>query len=77
MKGGDVEVKIGLPNRKSRLDRLADTAAGAADEVSGRLQKQNIVKAGLIAGGLAALTAASAGISSLRRRQEGAGNHGS
>jgi hypothetical protein len=34
--------------------------------------KDKAVKAGLAAGGLTALTAASAGISSLRRRQEGA-----
>jgi hypothetical protein len=34
--------------------------------------KDKAMKAGLVAGGLTALTAASAGISSLRRRQEGA-----
>lgn len=34
--------------------------------------KDKALKAGLVAGGLTALTAASAGISSLRRRQEGA-----
>jgi hypothetical protein len=34
--------------------------------------KDKAVKAGLAVGGLTALTAASAGISSLRRRQEGA-----
>jgi hypothetical protein len=36
--------------------------------------KDNARKAGWIAGGLAGLTAGSAGISSLRRRQEGARN---
>jgi hypothetical protein len=35
-------------------------------------EKDKALKAGLAAGGLTALTAASAGISSLRRRQEGA-----
>jgi hypothetical protein len=34
--------------------------------------RDKALKAGLVAGGLTALTAASAGISSLRRRQEGA-----
>lgn len=33
------------------------------------------LKAGLVAGGLAGLTAGSAGISSLRRRREGAAGH--
>jgi len=37
-----------------------------------RPDKDKAVKAGLIAGGLAGLTAGSAGISSLRRRKEGA-----
>jgi hypothetical protein len=35
------------------------------------LTKRRVVKAGLIAGSVAGLTAASAGISSLRRRLEG------
>jgi hypothetical protein len=35
-------------------------------------EKDKALKAGLAAGGITALTAASAGISSLRRRQEGA-----
>lgn len=34
--------------------------------------KDKAMKAGLVAGGITALTAASAGISSLRRRQQGA-----
>jgi hypothetical protein len=45
----------------------------AGKAVKGALPNENkAVKAGLVAGGLAALTAASAGISALRRRQEGA-----
>ena len=51
-------------NRKSKLQRLADIKPRLPDKA---------VKAGMIAaGGLAGLTAASAGISSLRRRTEGA-----
>ena len=45
----------------------------AGKAVKGALPNEDkVVKAGLVAGGLAALTAASAGISALRRRQEGA-----
>jgi hypothetical protein len=36
----------------------------------GRAQRDTLLKAGLIAGGMAALTAGSAAISSLRRRTE-------
>jgi hypothetical protein len=53
-------------NRKSKLQRLADIKPRLPGPGKG-------AKAGVIAaGGLAALTAASAGISSLRRRREGA-----
>ena len=55
-------------NRKSSLDRLLGT-------LTSRLRRRigaDKAKAGLIAaGGLAGLTAASAGVSSLRRRLEG------
>ena len=67
-------MSIGFLNRKSRVDRLAETVNEAADELSGGLTKRSVLAAGLVAGGLAALTAGSAGISALRRRQEGAGN---
>jgi hypothetical protein len=40
-------------------------------EVRDGLTRSRLLKAGLIAGGLAALSAGSAGISSLRRRKEG------
>lgn len=68
-----------LLHRKSNLQRLLDTVtdslevpsgikSGLPGKVSGKA-----VKTGLIAaGGLAGLTAGSAGISSLRRRREGA-----
>ena len=53
--------------RKTRLQRLTDTVNDAVDLPSGKA-----TKAGLItATGLAGLTAASAAISSLRRRGEG------
>jgi hypothetical protein len=61
-------------NRKSQLQRVLESVGDSLDVPSG--VKSNLsskaTKAGLItAGGLAALTAASAGISSLRNRTEG------
>ncbi|MDQ5832609.1 MAG: hypothetical protein M3550_06070 [Actinomycetota bacterium] len=77
-----------LLNRKSQLQRLLETvndsldvpsgikfglpAVGTGNALKAGLPKGKALKAGLIAGGLAGLTAGSAGISSLRRRQEGA-----
>lgn len=61
-----------LFNRKSELERLLDIVNDSLDALSGGLRRGKIRKAGLIAGGLAGLTAGSAGISSLRRRTEGA-----
>jgi hypothetical protein len=77
-----------LFNRKSQFQRLLDTVEGSLDSLSGvklgmgggsparalkdAVPRDKAVRAGLIAGGLAGLTAGSAGISSLRRRQEGA-----
>jgi len=70
-----------IPNpfdRKSALERLLDSlddSLGAASDLPSSLQRRiggNKAKAGLIAaGGLASLTAASSGISVLRRRLEG------
>jgi hypothetical protein len=57
--------------RKSELERLIDSASDSLGELSERLTKSRLLKAGLIAGSLAGLTAGSAGISSLRRRSEG------
>lgn len=67
--------------RKSRLRWLVTTAAnhlpapiGRKRELPGR-PSEKTVKVGLItAGGLTGLTAGSAAISSLRRRNEGAGD---
>jgi hypothetical protein len=72
--------------RKSGLQRFLETAGdslealggvGASGVGSGKALKDALPndkarKAGLIAGGVAAVTAGSAGISSLRRRLEGA-----
>ena len=46
------------------LDNVGDSLAGLADGMT----KGRLIKAGLIAGGVAALTAGSAAVSSLRRR---------
>jgi hypothetical protein len=54
----------------SFVDALEDSVHKFASEWS----KGRVVKAGLIAGGLAALTAGSAGVSSLRRREEKTGS---
>lgn len=64
-----------LIHRKSQRQRLLDPVNDSLDALSGNvkggLTKANALKAGVVAGGLAGLTAASAGISSLRRRREG------
>lgn len=64
-----------LFHRKSQLQRLLDTVNDSLD-VPSALQSapaNKAVKAGLIAaGGLAGLTAGSAGVSSLRRKRAGA-----
>jgi predicted hydrolase (HD superfamily) len=66
-----------LFKRKSRLQRLLETVEGSiAEPIAKRAHlpgrpPDKAVKAGLIAaGGLTGLTAGSAGISSLRRRNE-------
>jgi hypothetical protein len=74
---------MGLFNRKSNLQKIAETVGDSLDipsalkfdlpDVAGSGGKA--LKAGLIAaGGLAGLTAGSAGISSLRHHREGAGD---
>jgi hypothetical protein len=78
-----------LFNRKSKMERLLETVNDSLETVAGlaaasgvgsgrtlkdALPKDKARKAGLIAGGVAGLTAGSAGISSLRRRLEGARN---
>ena len=61
---------------KSEPKELLDTVSDSLAAMRGRAQREcttgarRRTKAGLIAGGLAALTAGSAAISSLRRRME-------
>jgi hypothetical protein len=57
-------------NRKSEFERLLETGDDAVHRLASGWSKGKVVKASLIAGGFAALTAASAGISSLRRRDQ-------
>jgi hypothetical protein len=61
-----------LVNRNTEPERALKSAQDSLGGLGGRLTRDRIVIAGLIAGGIAGLTAASAGISSLRRRVEGA-----
>lgn len=62
-----------LLNRKNQVQRLLDTVNGSLEVPSTLTSPPKAVKASLIAaGGLAGLTAGSAGISSLRRKREGA-----
>ena len=68
-----------LENVNDSLDALSaikfdppNGGGGAGKALKAALPKDKARKAGWIAGGLAGLTAGSAGISSLRRRQEGA-----
>ena len=56
---------------KSEPDRLLDTIGDSLGALSGSMDKSKLLKAGLIAGGVAVLTAGSAAISSIRRRLEG------
>ena len=60
-----------LPRKKSEPDRLLDTVGDSIAALSGGVDRSKLVKAGVIAGGVAALTAGSAAISSIRRRMEG------
>jgi hypothetical protein len=60
-----------LFHRKSQQDRLLESVSDSLDGLSDGLAKSKARKAGLIAVvGFAGLTAASAGISSLRRRED-------
>jgi hypothetical protein len=59
-----------LLRRKSEPDRLLVTVGDSLAALSSGVNR-NKLKVGLIAGGVAALTAGSAAISSIRRRTEG------
>jgi hypothetical protein len=56
---------------KNEPDRLLDNVGDSIAALSAGVNRGRILKAGLIAGGVAALTAGSAAISSIRRRIEG------
>ena len=60
-----------LPRTKSEPERLLDTVGDSLAALSGGVNRSKLLKAGLIAGGVAALTAGSAAISSIRRRAKG------
>lgn len=57
-------------NKKSGFERLLEAAEDTVNDMASGWSKGKVVKASLIAGGLAALTAGSAAVSSLRRREE-------
>jgi hypothetical protein len=57
--------------RKSDRERLLEAVSASLDSLRGGLTKGKVLKASLIAAGL---TAGSAGVSSLRRREKGAGD---
>jgi hypothetical protein len=61
---------MSLLRPKSDPKQLLDTASGSLAAIRDRAHRGTLLKAGLIAGGMAALTAGSAAISSLRRRTE-------
>jgi hypothetical protein len=56
-----------LPHRKTQPEGLLDTIGGSLGGLAGT-KRIGLVKAGLIAGGVVALTAGSAAVSALRRR---------
>jgi hypothetical protein len=60
-----------LLGTKSEPDRLLETVGDSLAALSGGVNRSKLLKAGLVAGGVAALTAGSAAISSIRRRREG------
>jgi hypothetical protein len=63
-----------LLRAKTEPDRLLDTVGDSFASLGGGVNRSKLLKAGLIAGGVAALTAGSAAISSIRRRTEGSGS---
>jgi hypothetical protein len=59
-----------LRRTKRKPDRFLDTVGHSFDALSGGVSRSKLLKASLIAGGVAAVTAGSAAISSIRRRTE-------
>jgi hypothetical protein len=60
-----------LLRSKTEPDRLLDTVGESLAALSGSVNRSKLLKTGLIIGGVAALTAGSAVISSIRHRTEG------
>jgi hypothetical protein len=60
-----------LRRTKSKPDQLLDTVGDSFAALSGGVSRSKLLKASLIAGGVVAVTAGSAAISSIRRRTEG------
>jgi hypothetical protein len=61
-----------LLHHKSKPERLLDAGSDSLDSVRSGRHSGTLLKAALVAGGVAALTAGSAAISALRRRIEAA-----
>jgi hypothetical protein len=59
-----------LLRTKSEPDRLLHTVGDSLAALSSGVSRRKLLKASLIAGGVAAVTAGSAAISSIRRRLE-------
>ena len=55
---------------RSKPDRLLDTVGDSFATLSGGVNRSKLLKASLVAGGVAVVTAGSAAISSIRRRLE-------
>ncbi|MBV9048746.1 MAG: hypothetical protein JOY58_10790 [Solirubrobacterales bacterium] len=64
--------KLGLPGSGS--DNALKVRLPKGKELQANLNQETAVRAGVIASGLAGLTAGSASISALRRRKQGAGD---
>lgn len=60
-----------LLRTRSEPDRRLDTLGDSLAALGSGVNRSKLLKAGLVAGGVAALTAGSAAISSIRRRTEG------
>ena len=60
-----------LLHTKSEPERVLDSVGDSFAALGTGVNRSKLLKAGLIAGGVAALTAGSAAISSIRRRTEG------
>jgi hypothetical protein len=63
-----------LLRTESEPDRLLDSVGDSVAALGSGVNRSKLLKAGLIAGGVAALTAGSAAISSIRRRTDGSGS---